>query len=350
VRLGDQVSSIHASSGLARIRGGRVGFDRAIIATGSRAVLDNVRGVSKKGVFTLRALEDYLALSESLGGLSSIAISGPIPLSLILAQALSRVARVSVFVGGGTLQWFTQRVLGAVSESASSMGARLLFQPVDAIVGVDRVEAVVSSGEVHPCDGAVILPRSLPCLPSVDCVKGDHGGAVVDDSMRTTSPIVFAAGDCAELRCGLGSFPSRLHSSSLSMGEVAGVNAAGGAARASISRCLALDLFGVEVCVAGLDADGARRAGLDAVEFDALGENGEPDTSLVYDKVTLRLYGVQLAGRGALGLSDYISLAVASGTSLGDLAYQESPFLPSFNRDKSPISLTASRALTRARG
>jgi NADPH-dependent 2,4-dienoyl-CoA reductase/sulfur reductase-like enzyme len=115
VRLGDQVASIQTSSGLARIRGGRVGFDRAIIATGSRAVLDDVRGVSKRGVFTLRALGDYLALSASLGGLSSIAISGPLPLSLILAQTLSRVARVSVFVGGGTLQRFTQRVLGAVS-------------------------------------------------------------------------------------------------------------------------------------------------------------------------------------------------------------------------------------------
>jgi hypothetical protein len=56
------------------------------------------------------------------------------------------------------------------------VGARLLFKPVDAIVGVDRVEAVMSAGEVHPCDGAVILPRSLPCLPSVDCVKGEHGG------------------------------------------------------------------------------------------------------------------------------------------------------------------------------
>jgi NADPH-dependent 2,4-dienoyl-CoA reductase/sulfur reductase-like enzyme len=350
VRLGDQVGSFHTSSGVARTRLGRIGFDRAIIATGSRSVLDDVRGATKRGVFTLRSLEDYLALRSALGTVSSIAISGPLLQSLVLAQTLSRAARVSVFVGGGTLQRFTQRFLGAVSESASSAGATVLFQPMDAIVGVDRVEAVMSAGEVHACDGAVILPRSLPFLPPVDCVKGDHGGAVVDESMRTTNLRVFAAGDCAEIMCGSASLPTRLHSSSLAMGEVAGVNAAGGAARASISRCLALELFGVEVCVAGLDADGARRAGLDAVEFDASGEDGEPDTSLVYDRVTLRLYGVQLAGRGALALSDYVSLVVASGASLGDLAYQESPYLPSFNRGRSPISLTAGRALARARG
>ena len=176
VRLGDQVASVHASSGVAKTRVGRIGFDRAILATGSRTVLDDVRGASKRGVFTLRSLDDYLALSASLVDLSRIAISGPLPLSLTLAQALSRVARVSVFVGGGTIQSFTQRVLGAVSESASSVGARLLFQPVDAIVGVDRVEAVMSAGEVHPCDGAVILPRSLPCLPSVDCARGTTAG------------------------------------------------------------------------------------------------------------------------------------------------------------------------------
>ena len=69
MRLGEQVASVHTSSGLARTHGGPIRFDRAILATGSRAVVDDLRGVSKRGVFTLRSLEDYLALSASLGGL-----------------------------------------------------------------------------------------------------------------------------------------------------------------------------------------------------------------------------------------------------------------------------------------
>src|SRR5208283_2709552 len=271
VRLGERVVSVHPPAGFARTSNGRIEFDSAIMATGSSALPEEMRGASKKGVFTLRSLEDYLALSGALGGMSQIALLGPLPLSLIVAQALSRVCRVSVFIGSAAPQKFAMRMLEAVSESAASRGARILLQPVDAIVGVNRVEAVVSSGEVHPCDGAVILPRTVPLLPSLDCAKGDHGGALVDGSMRTSIAGVFAAGDCAELRCGSASLPSRLHSSSLAMGEVAGINAGGRAARASMSRCMAMDVFGVEMCVAGLDADGARRAGLDAVEFEALG-------------------------------------------------------------------------------
>jgi pyruvate/2-oxoglutarate dehydrogenase complex dihydrolipoamide dehydrogenase (E3) component len=181
-------------------------------------------------------------------------------------------------------------------------------------------------------------------------MRGDHGGVVVDESMRTSHKDVYAAGDCAELRCGSGSLPSRLHSSSLAMGEAAGTNAAGGTAIASLSRCIALDLFGVELCVAGIDADGARRLGQDVVEFESEGEKEDLTISLAYDRVTHRLFGVQMVGRGALLLSDYVSFAVSSRARLDDLAYHECPYVPHLNRDRSPISLTAGRALARARG
>ncbi len=350
VRLSEPVLSVDAAAGTARTPRGRIEFDSAVLCSGSLQVFDDLRGASKQGVFAMRSLEDYLALSRALGGLSRVALVGPLTVSLTFAQAMSRTSRVSVFIGDGNLSRFARRALDAMSDPAASRGVSLLYERVDTIVGVDRAEAVMSGGVVHPCDGVVILPRSFPCVPALDCAKGDHGGVLVDESMRTSCEAVYAAGDCAELRCGSGSLPSRLHSSSLAMGETAGVNAAGGMARVSMSRCLTLDFFGVELCSAGLDAEGAKKVGFDAVEFETDGEGGGPDTSIVYDRVTRRLYGVQMAGQGALALSEYISLAVSSRATLDDLAYHESPYLPSFNREKSPISLTAGRALARTRG
>ena len=67
--------------------------------------------------------------------------------------------------------------------------------------------------------------------------------------------------------------------------------------------------------------------------------------SIVYDRSTLRVHGIQVAGNGAISLSEYASLAVSSGATLEALAYQESPYLPHFNRDASPIALTAGRVL-----
>jgi pyruvate/2-oxoglutarate dehydrogenase complex dihydrolipoamide dehydrogenase (E3) component len=226
---------------------------------------------------------------------------------------------------------------------------------IDAIVGTRRVEAVISAGMVYPCDGVVVLPRSSPLLPEVDCLLGDHGGVLVDRSMRTSSKDIFAAGDCAELRLGSASLPSRLHSSSRVMGEVAGLNAAGGTARADLAGSMALDVFGVQVCAAGIDVEEGVRAGLDVARADSEDEGGRGDgvlaadiyASVVYDRSTRRVHGIQVAGPGALSLSEYASLAVSSGAGLEALAYHESPYLPNFNEDKSPIALTASKVLAR---
>jgi NADPH-dependent 2,4-dienoyl-CoA reductase/sulfur reductase-like enzyme len=351
-RLGEEVVAVDPDAGLIRTRGGRITFDALVLATGSSSIPEDLRGISKPGVFVMRSPDDYLALSRSLGGISRVALAGSLPLSLIVAEAIASSSccrAVSVFIGEAPLPRFSRRVLGMISSAASSRGVELLEGRVDAVVGVKRAEAVISAGMVHPCDGVVILPRSSPSLPSLDCLRGDHGGAIVDDSMRTSCRRVYAAGDCAEPRFGSASLPSRLHSSSLVMGEVAGINAAGGTARASLSRCIALELFGVELCTTGIDTDGARKMGLDAVEFESGAEGGPIGTSLVYDRTTHRLYGIQVAGPGALSLSDYASYAISSGGRLDDLAYNESPHLPLFNRDRSPISLTAGRALTTQR-
>jgi NADPH-dependent 2,4-dienoyl-CoA reductase/sulfur reductase-like enzyme len=353
VRLNERVLSVDSQSHTARTGDGRLSFDALVLATGSRYLVDRVKGMSKQGVFLMRSLDDYLALSRSRDTLSHIAIMGSAPLSLIVAQALSRGSNARVFLGARGLRRFSPGVERMVARAASARGVELLDADIDAIVGTGRVEAVIYAGGVRACDGVVVLPGSSPLLPQVDCLVGDHGGVLVDRSMRTSSKDIFAAGDCAELRLGSTSLPSRLHSSSRVMGEVAGLNAAGGTVRANLAGSMALDLFGVEVCTAGIEVEEGVRAGLDVARADSEGEmrdglfgGGDVCTSIVYGRSTRRVHGIQVAGPGALSLSEYASLAVSSGAVLEDLAYHESPYLPNFNKDKSPISLTAGKALS----
>jgi NADPH-dependent 2,4-dienoyl-CoA reductase/sulfur reductase-like enzyme len=356
VRLNERVLSVDSRSHTARTGDGRLSFDSLVLATGSRHLSDEVKGMSKQGVFLMRSLDDYLALSKSRGGLSHITIMGSAPLALIVAQVLSGGSKARVFLGARGLRRFSPGVERRVAQAALVHGVELLNTDIDAIVGTRRVEAVISAGMVYPCDGVVVLPRSSPLLPEVDCLLGGHGGVLVDRSMRTSSKDVFAAGDCAELRLGSASLPSKLHSSSRVMGEVAGLNAAGGAARADLACSMAVDVFGLQVCTAGIDVEEGIRAGLDVARADSedegmrrRGEDGmlDADTyaSIVYDRSTLRVHGIQVAGPGTLSLSEYASLAVSSGAGLEALAYHDSPYLPNFNKDKSPIALTAGKVL-----
>ena len=136
VRYAEPVVSVDPGSGCARTSNGRLEFDRLVLATGSAFVPADLRGSSKLGVFTLRCLDDYLVLSRAMGTLAHVALAGPLPFSLIVAEAISRSSRVSVFLGSGPLSSTARRALGAVSEAASARGVTLLCEPIDAIVGV----------------------------------------------------------------------------------------------------------------------------------------------------------------------------------------------------------------------
>jgi NADPH-dependent 2,4-dienoyl-CoA reductase/sulfur reductase-like enzyme len=195
-------------------------------------------------------------------------------------------------------------------------------------------------------------------MPEVDCAMGGQGGAVVDGSMRTSTDGVFAAGDCAELRVGTGSVPFRLRSSALVMGRTAGRNAVGGGlAEAGLAGSLALDVFGTELCTAGMGAAEGRALGLDLIEMEddgAAGSDATPEgvfrASMVFERGSHRIYGVEVSGTGALSLSSYLSAVVSSRSRLEDVFYQESLYLPLLDEDASPICLTAGKFLARLRG
>lgn len=350
VRLGEPLLSVEPVAGRALTRAGRIEFERVVLATGSSPLPVDLKGVSKPGVFVIRSSADSVALSAALGSCSSAVIAGALPFSLLLAQEVSRRCAVTVLLGDRALSSFAASALLAVAVAAGERGVKLLREPADAIAGLGRAEAVISGGRVHPCDLVVVLPPRGPRLPPIECSRGSHGGALVDGAMRTSLRGVYAAGDCAEMRLGSGSLPTRLGSTSAVMGDVAGTNAAGGTAVASFSRCLAVELFGVGVCAAGVDAEQARSLGLDAISFESGNAEGGLDVSLTYDRVTGRLYGAQAAGGGADRLSGFLSLAVSTGCTLEELSRLELPSPPSSACDPSPIRLTAGRALARARG
>ncbi|HVC27276.1 MAG TPA: FAD/NAD(P)-binding oxidoreductase [Nitrososphaerales archaeon] len=359
---GESVASIRCGGGKIRLetssrRWASVEFDSVVVCTGATSQAQQLRGISKPNVFVLKGPADYILLSEGLDALQTVVVSGPIPLALKVGEILAaRGKRAQVYCGKeGLERQFSTPVAAAIRRAASSgrkAGRVLLVDgPVDSILGVARAEAIVSSGSVSTCDAVVVIPASAPSFPLVDCKKGRGGGLLVDSSMSTSQPGVFAAGDSAEIKFKSGSVPARLHSTSRMGGEVAGTNAAGGRATAAPSWAVEQTYFGLEFCSAGLSEEEASAMGLEAATETATSrdvrfekeERRETFVSMVYDKGTHQVYGLQVAGWRASSLSSAASLIVSLGVTVEQLLHVESPYSPGSSYEESPIALTAGK-------
>ena len=357
-----QEKKILVSSALAKSEADRrsvsIGFDSLVICTGATSQPPHLRGLSKPNVFLLRAPSDYLGLSGALPSLQNFVVSGPIPLALKLGEILAAKGKgVRIYCGnGGLSRQFSEPVAAALRQQVSARGkdVALVDESIDGILGVKKAEAVSSGGSVQTCDGVVVIPKSVPSFPEVGCDKGREGGLLVDLSMSTSLLGVFAAGDSAEIKFKSGTLAARLHSTSLTGGQVAGLNAAGGRALAAPSWAAEQAYFGFEFCSAGLSKEEALAMGLKAgssagVSADyRFGESGGPretHVSLVYDVATHQVYGVQVGGWRSSSLSAAASLIVSAGLTVEQLAHLESPYSPGLSYDASPIALTAGKIL-----
>jgi len=176
------------------VGGRRVGFDKLVVASGSRAFvppidgLDAVPYLDNKNVFSLREMPTHLIV---LGG-------GPIGIEL--AQAFRRLgAQVTVVEAAPTL------IGREEPEARSAITAALEREGVVVRVGTSAVR-VEPGPVVHLDDGSTVAGSHLLVAvgrtPSTDGlgletagVQLDRGRVVTDEHLRAADT-VWAAGDC----------------------------------------------------------------------------------------------------------------------------------------------------------
>ena len=178
------------------VDGHPVTFDRAVLATGSRALVPPIEGLAgvpyldNTTVFALRELPAHMLV---LGG-------GPIGVEL--AQAFRRLGSVVTVVEGAT------SLIGKEEpEAQKALGRVLRREGVTVLLGASVVR--VSAGPtLHLSDGSTVrgshLLVAVGRTPSTDGIALETTGAtvdragrvVVDKSLRAAEAL-WAAGDCA---------------------------------------------------------------------------------------------------------------------------------------------------------
>ncbi len=346
-RFGEVVEEVDVARKTARTSRERVKFDSIVIATGSTHLKPSFRGLGKENIFVMAEYGDYLRLRDVLRSFALVAIAGGGPLSLSVAEKITLLGiRTILIAPNGVLSgYLNDSIRGELERRSVNAGLQVVRSQIEGVAGVDRTEAILAGGSVYPAEALICFPTLIPNPPRITVELGRRGGIIVDNRMRSSEAGVYAAGDCAEIRLGSFTSPIMFKSAAKVMGEVAGANAAGGRAVAKLSSTVSHTFFGYEVCYGGLALEEAKTLGMNVLESSTSGRKDGLLCSVLFDRATLAVRGIQIAGERATSFGDAISLIISNEMKLPELAYQESSFTLTSPTDISPIAIAARSGL-----
>jgi nitrite reductase (NADH) large subunit len=181
-------------------------YDVLLLATGSHAFMPPIEGLDKDGVFAFRTLDDTRALIERSGPETRAVVIGGGLLGLEAARGLQvQGCQVTVLHLMTTLMERQldpdggQYLLGKMEDLGITV---LLGCTTTAILGNGHVEGVALSDD--RCLEADLVVVAAGIRPNVDLAKkaglAVNRGVLVNDYLETSSPDIFAVGECVEHR------------------------------------------------------------------------------------------------------------------------------------------------------
>ena len=290
-RLGTEVVEVDRAAKTVRAADGSVTpYDALVLATGSHPVVPPVHGIADSqgkivdGVFLFRTMEDCAAIADRTGRATQAIVIGGGLLGLEAARGLlEHGVPVDVVHGPDHL----------MDLQLDARGGDVLRRSVEALgVGVhlgsfaSRVLGSRSVRGIGLADGRVVAGDLvvLACgvRPNADLARAAglvvERGIVVDDSLRTSDPSIYALGECSQHRGQVYGLVAPAWEQAAVLADV--LTGRGGAYTGSrlVTRLKAMDL---EVCSVGDISPGLDDLDAEVVVY------ADP-TRHVYKKVVLR--------------------------------------------------------------
>jgi NAD(P)H-nitrite reductase large subunit len=228
--LGVQVQSLNPKEKQVLLNNGTtIGYDKLILANGSKNFMLPIEGVDKPGVFSLRSIKDLEAINAKLNSSKNVVIVGGGLLGLEAAYEISKIG-IHVSVVEFSTSLLTRQL---DSESSLLLKAAVENQNIEVILGdsvkiINGDNSVVSvnlqSGKVIAADLVLFSTGIAPnknIADNTDIIT--NKGILINANMETNVKDIYACGDVAE-------FNGRVYgywASAVQMGKAAGTNAVG---------------------------------------------------------------------------------------------------------------------------
>ncbi|MCI1996378.1 MAG: FAD-dependent oxidoreductase [Clostridium luticellarii] len=228
--LGCSAKNIDTRSKKVTIDTGReLSYDKLILANGSSSFIIPIKGIDKKGVFSLKYKSDAENIKNYMSKSKNAVIIGGGLLGLEAAWSIKN-SGLNV-----TVVEFSDRLL---SRQLDSEGAVLFKEAVDKsgvetilgdsaeeILGEEKVSSLrLKSGKIIKTDMVLFSTGIRPNKQLVENTDiKTNRGIIVNDKMETSAENIYACGDICEYNGRVyGNWPA-----SEKMGKIAGANAAG---------------------------------------------------------------------------------------------------------------------------
>ncbi len=359
-------------------------YDHLLIATGAAAVVPEIDGTDREGVYTLGSMSDGKELREYVARAREgesfqqpdrgpacryledctgpVGVVGGGYIGLEMAEALAANGfEVNLFQRGDRLlKGFSEETSEVVADQLREEDVAVhLNASVEELAGGETVEAVVTDEDRIAVEmvllGTGVRPRTA-LAEAADIDIGETGAIATDAYRETNVPDVYAAGDCAEATHAVTgesvyvplALTANRHGRAVGQ-TVSGQPTEGG----DVAGTAAIKAFDVEAARTGiLDHDEARAAGFDPVTETVTAnsragyypDGGNVTITLTADRDSGRVLGGSLVseyGEGAVHRSHAIVGALMEETIVFELENYDLAYAPPFNTTWDPVLVAA---------
>ena len=338
-----EATSIDREARILHTTEGEIGYERLILATGSRPAMPPISGFDLEGVFAITKDVEYLAgLQQWLTDASDVVVIGGGFIGIEFGDEIHKagdknVTIVELMPHCLSLAYDEEFCIEMESVLESRGLALRTSAKVAQVAGDGHVEKVLLADGTEIKADTVIV--GVGAVANVDLARhatlriGLTGSITVDRTMRTSDENIYACGDCAEKISFFGGRPSPLKLASIASSEarIAGANLFGiRRENAGTVGVWSTAVGGVALATAGLTEAMAVERGYEVVAVTLGGPNRHPGimpgaantkVKLVFERHSGVLLGGQVMGDATAGeIINAISACVQTRMTTEDIA------------------------------
>jgi NADH oxidase (H2O2-forming) len=344
-------------------------YDSLIIATGANSFMPPIKGREKKGILSLRTLEDGERIDQAVKkGAKTAVVMGAGLIGLEVAIALQErdlKATVVEMLPQVLPQMLDPDMAKNVTDMLIEKGLNIMTgKGVEECIGEENITGIVACKEEINADlfiSAFGVRANTELATKAGIALGDTKLIKTNTRMETNVKDVYAIGDCAESIHIVTQKPAAAQFGTVAVrqGKVAGINAAGGYALftgvlgSAVSR-----LFDTDVGVTGLTETFAKKAGIEAVTGMITSKTKAEyypgalpiKVKLVVEKESQRVIGAQIiGGEEVTQRINAISFAIQKQMTVRELAKADTAYAPPLCETWEPLVLAADMVLMKLR-